>query len=294
MKRPGPSFIGLVLFVAFMGACMVRWTVDAPDEEPSVVAVPVVPIVASAEPIPAPPEPPAPFLYSVASHVELEHATAETWANITVAAEKLNGLRLQPGETFSFNKRVGERTADAGFMESTILFQGVEQKGIGGGVCSVSTGLYQAVMQADIKVLERHPHSRPRSYAGLGRDAAVNWPDLDLRFENDKDREVQLVTRVTRTGLWVELTSESELPQSTTSLWKPGAPTPFSTHEIVSKYVKKPKLVRKGDFGAPGVTIWVAWTEEGDAGAKPGKARRVRSNYKPVHEVYVVPPKGDE
>jgi vancomycin resistance protein YoaR len=211
-----------------------------------------------------------------------------------VAAEKLNGLRLQPGETFSFNKRVGERTADAGFMESTILFQGVEQKGIGGGVCSVSTGLYQAVMQADLKVLERHPHSRPRSYAGLGRDAAVNWPDLDLRFENDKDREVQLVTRVTRTGLWVELTSESELPQSTTSLWKPGAPTPFSTHEIVSKYVKKPKLVRKGDFGAPGVTIWVAWTEEGDAGAKPGKARRVRSNYKPVHEVYVVPPKGDE
>ena len=100
--------------------------------------------------------------------------------------------------------------------------------------------------------------------------------------------------RVSPTGLWVDLKSESELPQSTTSRWYPGAPTPFSTHEVVSKYTKKPKRVREGDFGAPGVTVWVAWYEgEDDAGVRPGKPRRVRSNYKPVHEVYVVPPKGD-
>lgn len=250
--------------------------------------------VASAEPVVVDAGPPPPFLYSSASHVELKDATPETWANIQIAADKLQGLRLAPGERFSFNKRVGERTADAGFKESTILFMGVEQKGIGGGVCSVSTALYQAVMQAELAVLERHPHSRPRSYAGPGRDAAVNWPDLDLRFQNDKAHEIQLVTRVTPTGLWFEIKSESELPVSTTSRWYPSARTPFSTHEIESKYTKKPKRVREGDFGAPGVTVWVAWYEgEDDAGVRPGKPRRVRSNYKPVHEVYVVPPKGD-
>lgn len=250
--------------------------------------------VSSAEPVVVDAGPPPPFLYSVASHIELEGATAETWANITVAAAKLDGLRLAPGERFSFNERVGERTADAGFKESTVLFQGVEQKGIGGGVCSVSTALYQAVMHAELEVLERHPHSRPRSYAGPGRDAAVNWPDLDLRFQNDKDDDVQIVTRVTPTGLWVDLKSESVLPQSTTSVWKPGAPTPFSTHEIESKYVKRPKLVRQGDFGAPGVTVWVAWYESADGGSRPAAPRRVRSNYKPVHEVYVVPPKTED
>jgi len=107
-------------------------------------------------------------------------------SNIKLASSKLNGVVLLPGQTLSFNGTVGERTERRGFKLAGVYKNGKHDTGIGGGICQVSTTLYNACLFGDLRILRRSNHSMPVAYVPLGRDATVDYGNLDLVFQNDK------------------------------------------------------------------------------------------------------------
>jgi len=119
---------------------------------------------------------------SYSSHFPAYQTSRNT--NIRLASEKLSGHILMPGERISFNQTVGQRTVRGGFRTAPVLKNGKHDEGIGGGICQVSGTLYNAVLLADLKIINRHNHSTPSVYVPVGRDATVDWPDLDFVFEN--------------------------------------------------------------------------------------------------------------
>ena len=104
--------------------------------------------------------------------------------NIRLAASKIHGTVVQNGEIFSFNERVGQRTAERGFERAAIIENGEFVEGVGGGVCQVSTTLYNAALLSGCKVTEYHPHSLAVSYVPPSRDAMVSGTFFDLKFKN--------------------------------------------------------------------------------------------------------------
>ena len=104
--------------------------------------------------------------------------------NIRLAASLINGTVVQNGDIFSFNNVVGQRTAERGFKKAAIIENGEFVEGVGGGVCQVSTTLYNAALLSGCKIAEYHPHSLAVSYVPPSRDAMVSGTFFDLRFEN--------------------------------------------------------------------------------------------------------------
>ena len=113
-------------------------------------------------------------------------------SNIALAGGKISGCVLMPGQQFSFNGRVGARTAENGFREAKIIEDGRFVYGVGGGVCQVSTTLYNAALLAGLKVTEYHPHSLAVSYVSPSRDAMVSGDYSDLKFLNASDCPVYI------------------------------------------------------------------------------------------------------
>ena len=108
-------------------------------------------------------------------------------SNIRLAAKIIDGTIVPPGGVFSFNEVVGERTKERGFQEAGVYINGRVDTGVGGGICQVSTTLYNAVLFADLQVLERSNHSLTVPYVPLSRDAAVSWGAQDFKFCNNTD-----------------------------------------------------------------------------------------------------------
>lgn len=113
-------------------------------------------------------------------------------SNIRLALQMINGTCLKPGETFSFNETVGKRTTDRGFKMATAYSSGTVVEDVGGGICQVSTTLFNAAVKADLQIVERHNHSLTVAYVDRGKDAAVNWNSQDLRFTNNSDDNVYI------------------------------------------------------------------------------------------------------
>ena len=113
--------------------------------------------------------------------------------NITIAADFCNETVLMPGETFSYNDTVGERSADRGFQVATVYANGTAVPGIGGGICQVSSTIFDAALYADMEIVERQNHSLTVSYLPLGMDATVNWGTVDFKFKNTSDYPVKLL-----------------------------------------------------------------------------------------------------
>ena len=114
--------------------------------------------------------------------------------NISQACANINGKILEPGEVFSFNETVGQRTYDNGFLPATVISGGEYKQDLGGGICQVSTTLYNAVLMTDLEIVERHSHAWPSDYIACGLDATVDWPALDFKFRNDSDYQIVIVT----------------------------------------------------------------------------------------------------
>ena len=113
----------------------------------------------------------------------------ERTLNIKLAAKAIDGMVVKPGEVFSFNHTVGPRTVEAGYQEAMIIEGNTFVPGLGGGVCQVSSTLYNAVELASpsLSVVERSRHSLPVTYVPPGQDATVAYPNLDFKFRNDSD-----------------------------------------------------------------------------------------------------------
>jgi len=114
--------------------------------------------------------------------------------NIGRAASLIDGTLLEPGETFSLNETVGERTAENGFTEGFIISNGVFAEELGGGVSQVATTTFNAAFFAGLEDVEHKPHSFYIDRYPVGREATVAWPTVDLRFRNDTDHGVLIQT----------------------------------------------------------------------------------------------------
>lgn len=104
--------------------------------------------------------------------------------NARLAAEAINGKSIAPGQVFSFNRAVKSWSVDQGYVKAPVSFDGELVRAFGGGVCQTSTTLYNAALLAGCPILERHPHAFRPLYVPPGRDAAVAYPGVDLRFKN--------------------------------------------------------------------------------------------------------------
>ncbi|MBQ8299042.1 MAG: VanW family protein [Clostridia bacterium] len=116
--------------------------------------------------------------------------------NIKIVADRLNNYVLEPGEEFSFNNVCGPYGKDDGFLEATILLSnGEEDKGYGGGVCQLSSTLYNAVNALDLEITEHHHHSSPVAYVPKNQDATVSLQsNLDFKFKNSFDYPIKFRT----------------------------------------------------------------------------------------------------
>ncbi|MFJ8267728.1 VanW family protein [Peribacillus asahii] len=110
--------------------------------------------------------------------------------NISLAAEAINNHVVFPGEIFSFNKVVGRRTAERGYLPARVIVKGEFSEGIGGGICQVSSTLFNAIDRTGMEIMERYSHSRRVPYVPPGRDATVSWYGPDFSFKNNYNQPI--------------------------------------------------------------------------------------------------------
>jgi vancomycin resistance protein YoaR len=125
--------------------------------------------------------------------------------NVQLVAHLVDNKLIAPGTTFSFNGTTGERSAAKGFLEAPVIVNGELQTGLGGGVCQVSTTVFNAAFEAGLPITARTNHALYISHYPLGRDATVNYPDTDLKFVNDTGHWLLLRTFVGPSSLVVSL-----------------------------------------------------------------------------------------
>lgn len=136
-------------------------------------------------------------------------------ANVALAASKMDGYILAPGDIFSYNDVVGKRTAKNGFKNAPVYENGKSVDGIGGGVCQVSTTLYSAVLFADLEIVSRTNHSLPVSYVPLGQDATVVDGAIDFKFKNNTNYPVKVAASAKGGVLTIALLgTEPESPKT--------------------------------------------------------------------------------
>lgn len=171
----------------------------------------------------------------LASHTtRFDVKEANRTANIRLAARKINGHIVYPGRTFSFNETVGPREKSQGFKEALEIVDGEFVPGIGGGVCQVSSTLYNAVLMANMGIAERYNHSKPLGYVALGRDATVVYGALDFKFVNTSNSPVMIMAEVEGDSLVIGLFGQNH---------------PQEAVEVISqdRQIIPPSIVKKQD-----------------------------------------------
>lgn len=113
--------------------------------------------------------------------------------NLVLACQKLNGKVIMPEETFSYNETLGPRTAAAGYKNAKIYESGQVVDGLGGGICQISSTLYNAALMSDMEIVERRNHQFVTSYVKAGRDATVVYGSTDFRFKNTRTYPVKII-----------------------------------------------------------------------------------------------------
>ncbi len=116
--------------------------------------------------------------------------------NLKISAQKINGKVIMPGEEFSYNKIVGKRTVEEGYRDAKIYADGGVVDGLAGGICQISSTLYNAVLLANLEVTERRNHTFTTSYVPAGRDATVVYGTIDFKFKNSRSYPIKIEAKV--------------------------------------------------------------------------------------------------
>lgn len=183
--------------------------------------------------------------------------------NIELAAHSLNGIYLKPGELFSYNQATGSRSADNGYLEAPVILNGKLVPGSGGGVCQVSTTLFNAVLLAGLEVTERTCHFSPVSYAPIGRDATVAEGSLDFCFRNHLKQGVYIYTEYApgSVTVWI-LGNQNDVPSAVDITKTKEEILPFKTVTCVNPDQEEEKKEETGHEGhLVTVTQNVTWAD---------------------------------
>jgi vancomycin resistance protein YoaR len=163
----------------------------------------------------------------VASYTTVYGGIANRIHNVQLVAHLVDEKLIAPGATFSFNRTTGERNAAKGFLEAPVIVNGEVTTGLGGGVCQVSTTVFNAAFEAGLRITERTNHALYISHYPQGRDATVDYPSVDLEFVNDTRNWLLLRTFVSSSSLTVGLYGtpvHRKVVSTTTPLVSHGAP----------------------------------------------------------------------
>lgn len=224
--------------------------------------------------------------------------------NIVLAASKIDGLVIPPGEEVSFNQVVGPRTVERGFKNAPTIVMGEVFEGIGGGTCQVSSTLYTALLNSAVEVTDRRPHSRPSHYISPGLDATVSFPEeclkkadpticYDLKFRNPFTFPISVHAGVedrvpaksgTERCLVVAIWGTGEHPNVQYE-WHAWNTPPFEKRYRKVPYWKddRKQLKQAGAPGLEGALMITTTFEDGHTIKK-----EVFSHYNPVPEVWEV------
>ena len=222
--------------------------------------------------------------------------------NLRVAAQKVDGLVLMPGERWDFNERLGERSLANGFRPATVIAGGELVDGVGGGACQIAGTLHAAVFFSGLEIGERHPHSRPSSYIKLGLDAAVSYPNLSFSFRNDREFPIY-VRMVVRNGFTQAEVWGDAREQEVSFVRRIDEVIPFEERETEDPEL--PAGVRVlTQRGVPGFVV-SRWRLRRDVGTNVTTRDRSEDRYPPTTQTWRVgtgpaapadyePPSGDE
>ncbi|WP_449240697.1 VanW family protein [Desulfoscipio gibsoniae] len=205
--------------------------------------------------------------------------------NIKVAAAALNGVLLAPGESFSFNRVVGPRSSEAGYKSANVIINNELVQGLGGGVCQVSSTLYNAVLLANLKIVERSNHTLPVSYVPIGRDATVVYGAIDFKFTNNQDNYIYISSLVEDSTMTVKVYGNKETaPRVEMASWI------TETIEQKTVFEEDPNLAsgeqvvkQKGNNGFKVATVRYVWKN----GEKITEQQPL-SYYQPVSRIVAV------
>lgn len=199
--------------------------------------------------------------------------------NIKLAAEAVTGHIIPPDGIFSFNEVVGERTGDKGYKEAPIFYDSQIVPGMGGGICQLSSTIYNLALLSDLEIIERANHSLPVDYVPLGRDATVNYGSIDLKFKNNSQGFLLLHAEIDGDTLRVmffgpnKFANNIELFSETVKTISPPV------------YTKKDVYLEKGTTrvkqGTPGyqVRLWKIYND----GVEATKQLISADSYQPIH-----------
>jgi len=153
--------------------------------------------------------------------------------NIWLAARAINNYVVLPGETFSFNLVVGKRTREKGYLQAPVIVKGELSEGIGGGICQVSSTLYNAVDRAGLHIVKRYSHSRHVPYVPPGRDATVSWYGPDFVFQNKYPYPILIRAKSQHGRMMVTIHSFPEMEHEPRNV--PSASTEWPEENAVQK-----------------------------------------------------------
>ncbi|CAN7382734.1 VanW family protein [Paenibacillus sp. LjRoot56] len=156
--------------------------------------------------------------------------------NLKLATQAINNYVVQPNETFSFNRVVGVRTPSRGYMSAKVIVRGEFSEGIGGGICQISSTLFNAVDRAGLTIIERYSHSRSVPYVPHGRDATVNWGGPDFSFRNDYNQPILIRAHVLSGSVHISISSSDQI--NVKSRHVPGATEAIPEEIETNSYVR--------------------------------------------------------
>ncbi|MBR2472028.1 MAG: VanW family protein, partial [Clostridia bacterium] len=145
-------------------------------------------------------------------------SNANRLTNVRLAAEKINGVVLNPDETFYYLRHVEPITVAGGYKVANVYSNGRVTQDIGGGVCQVSSALYSAALNAELEIVKRYNHSLTVAYVPLGQDATVASGEIDLRFKNNTNAPLKIVTEFNPSGITVKLLGKKVNPGRTVEI----------------------------------------------------------------------------
>ena len=165
-------------------------------------------------------------------------ADTDRTANLRIACQKIDGKVLMPGETFSYNRTLGERTAAAGYKNAKVYENGQVVDGIGGGICQISSTLYNAVLMANLEVTDRTNHQFVTSYLPAGRDATVVYGLTDFQFRNSRKTPVKINASISGGIATISIFGMKDEEDTTVTF----ETRTIATLPVTVKYVEDPSL----------------------------------------------------
>jgi len=173
--------------------------------------------------------------------------------NVALSSQLISNTVLAPGDVFSYNDTVGPRTAARGFREAGVYVGNKVEQGIGGGICQVSSTLFNTVVLSDLKIVYRTNHSLPVSYVPLGRDATVSYGSIDFKFSNSTNAPIKIVASASNGKNVVSIYGTKQHPGRTIEI----------TTECTGTYAPKVKTVEDPELAVGVVEV----DEEGSKGS---------------------------